>query len=286
MDDGRLDDLLARARESEPADDGFTQRVMGAIAADSRGLRRVRRFVARPALLAVAAVVLAGGAFAAVRTVTAPPSSTPAAAPVAEATPASDRAPAGAPPAAAASTPASTATSASPTPMAMRKHGAELGYTSDHTAYAIDRGVRLELETFVNELEVGRAHTVRATLENLTDSRVALAGREGCLVMVMAARDGGGRGEGTFRCVGRPLVLEPRSRVTYDVRITLEKAGEWGVFAQCTCWDDAVPQATPTQKPGLLDVSVAPPEPKSPRQPSGEGMRRLVTPPVRIRATA
>jgi hypothetical protein len=297
-----LDDLLARAREPEPADDGFTTGVMARV----RVTRSWRRFVTRPVVLAAAAVLIAGGALAAVRTVA--PASRVAESPKTVASPP----PAGLP----RQTPARpipTATAApKPTPRPSPVRG-DRGYTSDHTAYAVDRGLRLEAETRVNKIPVNTPHKVTVTLENLTDQPIALYAPRGCALAV-AAYYGGRTLSSSERapvwvCAGsnaspstmqkdraepQKFVLEPHGRRTENATIVLDRPGDWFIVSQCICYERAAskpePSATvqPTTSPleGILETQRPSKEPsnRSP-VPSSYSERKLVTPAIHIVAS-
>ncbi len=286
MLDDRLDALLRRGREPEPDDDGFTDRVMTAVRGDELApRRRWRRFVTRPTVLAAAAVLVAGGALAAVRT-TAPDrdaaSEQPAPARTAPATSTDDEMPATT---VESTSPPADGSSSEPEPTPpVRRHGdVEWGYTSSHTAYVKDPHLRMETETYTNQIPVSEPHRVTMTLTNIGDRPVGIYAPDGCALTVAGYRaenrtkdpsefddPSTARHPGeakVWNCAGpgddprtreqrEPsfFVLEPNESLTEDALLFLPEGGEWAILGHCQCHrrvarDEPADTPKPTTKP-------------------------------------
>ncbi|MGH9195518.1 MAG: hypothetical protein ACRD1T_07245, partial [Acidimicrobiia bacterium] len=175
LEEERLDELLWMF-EPEPPDNGFTQRVMTRIHKPTvpyrlprspRFLWRSRlgswrRFITRPIALAGAILLLMGVAYAAIVTTSPTTLSSkeearqrPQPGDERKASDGTDRGTAR----------SKTQASSSPSPT-MRNGTTEYGYISSHTAYVEDQGLRLETETYVNELKIDKQHKVQLTLQN------------------------------------------------------------------------------------------------------------------------
>lgn len=265
MSDSRLEVLLHTARDPEPDVNGFPARVMAGV----RPGRGLRRYVTRPAALGMAAVMIAGAAFAAVRVTTDAEVQTPVAA---SSLTAGAQADVTVPEAAAPSTQTQARPAAAgetgPTreeqpPPVWRRDGVEYGYTSRHTAYVDDHGVRLETETFTNEANLNAPFRVRLTLENRTDEPIGVYAPNGCALAAYAGRmrDGSdpradtvvpGRDDGGARVRNcgpedprnpepppnrdpRFWRLDPGDRLVEFSWIGFMQAGDWAVIGTCEC---------------------------------------------------
>lgn len=308
--DERLDMLLAAARDPDPADDGFTDAVMLRVRMTRRG--GWLRTLTRPAVLAAAAVLIAGGALAAVRT--APERGTASTPPVQPARAGLLPAQTPAQPLATPVRSAGAETTPAPTPPSFRRGSAEYGYTSPHTAYVVDRGLRLETETYLNDMTAGRPQRVTLTLENLTDQPVALYAPRGCALTVAAfSRSQDGRDSSqakAWTCAGsgddprarqtdkedpQTIMIPPHGRHVEEAALVLPEPGEWYVVGQCICYDRSYRQPTPTTEPrptpqpgigGLLPPAGGGEPPPKDQPPTGGwyGSRNLFTPPIRVQA--
>lgn len=257
----RLDLLLADVRPPEPEDDGFTDRVMFAVSNDLEGgrvWRRNRRFFTRPAVLASAAVLVAGGALAAVRTTTAPEKDIASPAPSASAkvtvgTAAPSASAAGVPSPGAAVTTGTTPGGAKASKV-YRSGNYEWGYTSSHTAYVLDKasGLRLETETHTNDFAVGKPQRVTLTLVNTSSQPLGIYAPNGCALSASAYGDDGSTADpselptstsgGQTSCGGggatgqaERFVLAAGGSRTVDAEIELPAGGNWAVIGSCQC---------------------------------------------------
>lgn len=305
--DDRLDAVLHRAREPEPPDDGFTEGVMARVRGETN--RRWRRYLTRPAILAAAAVLVAGGAFAAVRQDT-PDAEMEAA----DETPVADvRAGASAETAPPAEPPeresriersAGTESQDGDERPVHRRDGYEWGYTSEHTSYVLhrDSGLRLEAETHTNAWGVDDPQEVALTLENTSDEPIGVAS-EGCplAVFVRHAEEGEGEDPSILRdpsadrsseavvrnCAGeggderashepRRFVLAPGERHVERSLVVLTESGDWAIAANCRCrWTTASedgetePMPTPEKDDGLLPLRGSD-DPRTERDPASD----------------
>lgn len=316
----RLDQLLEDARPLEPTDDGFTLRVMDRVRMDPVPIRRRgRRFFTRPIVLAAAAVLVTGGALAAVSTVT-DPGPAPSAAPAPEE---AELRVNGRPSPREGTTSADeprVASSAAAGDLASEgrvwRDGAyEWGYTSDHTAYVVDHanGLRLETETYSNTATAGAPQKVTVTLTNVGDGAIGIYSPDGCALAVAAFRPSEDASGGTafdptepqdasgeaWRCAGtdtrtgeqaQKWVLPAGSSRTRDAEIILGGAGDWTVFGTCRCKvvspnddGDTDPLGHLTQFTFQLPTDLRPRGDAS--SPDGPAGHALVTPPIRVRAS-
>lgn len=313
----RLDVLLEETRPPEPADDGFTQMVMERVRTEAVPLRRRGgRFFTRPIVLAAAAVLVTGGALAAVRSVTAP-GPTPSAAPAPET--AELRVANGSSPQITSRVTEPGATTALPSvgePVpgrnAWRDGDYEWGYTSDHTAYVIDHrtGLKLVTETYTNTVAVGTPHEVTVTLHNTSDQAIGIYSPDGCALAVgtfgsadeapfdpAAPRDASSE---AWRCAGtdtetggqaQKWVIPAGSSRTRDAEVVLESAGDWVVFGMCRCeivsaadgdgGDDPLGPLTQF----TLQLPTDPEASSSPPSGDKSSAHALVTPPIRLTAS-
>jgi uncharacterized iron-regulated membrane protein len=295
----QLDLLLESVREEEPNDDAFVQRVMADVRADETR-RAGRRRMRRPMVIGIsAAIVVTGGAVAAVvgtnpRTEEAQATKRPAivissqepgeesarpratqARPADDAEPASTQAPTGA------------------------------GYATDHSSFIVDKetGLMLQTDAYTNEFTASKPQRVTLTLENTGSYPITMSASEGCALQVMAY---GAEGpapdtalltdpDGKFEwvCAGSDAdprlqagneswVLAPGERRTADAFLTLPQTGEWKVSGMCRC-DFKQVKPTPIQTTDPLTdlTNRALPSPLLPEQPDGSN---LVTPAIGVRA--
>jgi hypothetical protein len=311
----KLDAILELAREPEPSDEPFVGRVMVTVRADAERRWRRRRAIARPAILGVAAVLVTGGAVAAfvrsigpdqaadvnVRTtrgaaVTARPSTRTTAAP------------------ASTEFPTQAVAGDGPGSETFRRDDLEWGYTSEHSAYVLDTrtGLRLQTETYVNEVTTGRPHVVTLTLANLGDRPIGISSGEGCALSVAAYHSderGGGdpsafdnptspkdpQSSNTWCATGgkqqpEKFVLRPGDVRTADIRIVLSQSGNWAVLGMCRCTygrGESGPTRPTPEKDAVneLDrVGVDVPALPSPLVSNERDSKRLFTPPIRVLA--
>lgn len=299
MLDDRLDPLLDAAREPDPSDDGFTERVISAVRAPDRAPSAWRRFVTRPVVLSAAAVLVAGAAFAAVRTVV--PERRDAQAPQdvgkgAAVAPLPRREPQPSDAPRETSRPRGDAT---PSPTSGRRGSAEYGYTSSHTAYAMQGGLRLTTETYSNEFPAGQAARVTVTLENVTREAISFYAPRGCALTVGAGRESSDNQQRVWTCTGRggdprtqketeQVVLAPGERRVEDAALALPEPGEWQVYGMCQCYR----RTTTGERPRQTDAPVVdgfiqrpvptPAQPGRTAVPDEDSSYRLSTPPIRV----
>jgi hypothetical protein len=302
-----LDLLLEQVREPEPSDESFVKLVMYDVrASDVRPIGTGRRFFRRPFVLGItAAVVVTGGAVAAVvgtNPKPAPPSATAetgTARVTAEGAPlASDAASIPNPPGAKPSAPSTPAS------------GNGWGYSSNHTSYVLDAksGLRLQTETYKTEFEVGKPQRVTVTLENTSKRPIALSSTDGCAMQVMAfpassqadssaPEDYSGRF--AWVCAGSDndprsagidenFVLAPGDRHVADAYVSLPESGAWSIIGMCRCTYSKVEQPSPAPPKGdpLTDITDRAtqrtlPAPIVPAKSDGKS---LATPPIRVEA--
>lgn len=312
LEDERLDELLGLVFESDPPDNGFTHRVMARIETPRLPARVVhgrlagwRRFITRPIALAAAILLLMGVAYAAIVTTSSnlpgvnreEKKERPRPGDESKGSKANDEATAR----------ERAQSSSSPSP-AMRSGTAEHGYSSTHTAYVIDQGLRLETETYVNDLKVNRGQRVTLTLQNQTNERIVIYGQKGCLLSVsvtkyqkesstsdstdpgsMVCANSDGRAEPyPSKSEGEYTVLEPNSKRVGNATITVQQADEWAIVGLCNCFNRYKSSASPSPSPspGLspqLRLGLGVPEPTLGRTPPPqEGYRRMFTPPIKM----
>lgn len=299
-----LDLLLETAREPEPSDDAFVQLVMAGVQ-DIDARRVGRRWMRRPMVIGIsAAIVVCGGAVAAVVGTNPSPEKEAAATkrPAAVAVSAAPEAEiVGAEPATRASKANDVAAPASTsTPV-----GA--GYATDHTSFVVDEktGVLLRTETYTNVFEVGKAQRVTLTLENTGAYPVAFTASDGCGLQVMAsgARNGNvtsdssllGGDDALFEwvCAGSDddprdgegqttWVLGVGERKTADAFLTLPEAGAWKISGICRCEYRQV-KPTPAPRKDLMSKLGAETL-NAPLLPEPSDGKNLVTPVIGVRA--
>lgn len=268
-----LDTLLMEVREPEPVDDGFTDRVMATVRTEGARWWRKRRFLTRPMALAAAAVLVTGGALAAVRTVSEVADEGEVAVPM-ETTQGAEVTVGRAPLATSSTSPTESGTVGAAAhdegdaPAARHREGdLEWGYESEHTAYVLDHsnGLRLETETHTNDFALGEPQRVTLTLSNTGEQPIGISAPRGCALSVAAFHDDDGaekpedpaafdptgqhaRGtNGTQQCAGaegdprttdrspEKFVLAPGESRTADVQLVLAEEGDWGVLGMCQC---------------------------------------------------
>lgn len=299
----QLDLLLGSAREPEPFDENFVQAVMTEVhRVEAR--RTYRRGLRRPMVMGIAAaIVVTGGAVAAVvgtnpsddaRTTDPPASVVTVTRPGADPT-----APGSAPAAGTASDGTSPAEATTP---------AGRGYSSDHVSFTLDEatGLSLQTDTHTNIFTVGRTQRVTLTLENTGRYPIAVSSSDGCPLQVMAYGDHDPttapdtslltdpQARFEWECAGSDddprtgggsttWVLAPGERTTADAFLVLDQTGDWSVSGMCRCtYEQVKPTPVPKSDPLQgLEVPAALPSPLLPEQPDG---RNLVTPPIAVRA--
>jgi hypothetical protein len=302
-----LDQLLEQARVPEPADNGFSDGVMQRIRAPKVSLRSRAQYIARPAVIAAAAVLATGGALAAAMTgTTSHPNATSSTSQPAAATAAATvtsrapRATAGAGTHAVTSSRAGVA-SAPATPGVVRTfhNGSyEWGFTTTHTSFVLDKhtGLKLIVDTRGNAVEAGKTHDVVVTVINTSKSPMGISSQNGCAVSAAAwhgapgavsASPSGGRDPAkasAWKCPdgtdarsggGEQFLLGPGGvrRETISLKLS---SGDWSVAASCRC--DVVTAVNPGNGMTLhsFDSIVA-------GQAAG-ATPGLLTPPVGVRA--
>lgn len=296
---GELAVLLQVAREDEPADDLFVQRVMSEIRSG-----RTRRTVRRPMIFGIAAAVIAtGGAVAAVvgsnpktpepeirstRPAVREATKQPPAPVIIEAKPRADRV---APPVA-----------------ARPSVGETEGFLTDHTAFILDAktGLRLQTETYTNEFAIRKARRITLTLENTGTKPVRFSAAKDCALQVMAFPDGSNSAPayespesytGSFewacagsdanprtQAFGEEFVLRPGERKIEDAYITIRRAGIWKVGGMCRCsYARTDSTSAPEPKEDIVTQLLGYPltAPLMPKESEG---RDLVTPGIIVRA--
>jgi hypothetical protein len=297
-----LDLLLETTREPEPQDDAFVMRVMAEVRA-SETKRAGRRWMRRPMVFGIsAAIVVTGGAVAAVvgtntgSTDRIAATSRPTAVQVSDDPTRSSSDPLAAPaPGTGSGDPASTLTPN------------RTGYSSDHVAHTLDpaTGVLLVTDTHTARFTRSVEHRVTVTVENTGKYPVAFQAEEGCGLQVVATAgtDVPGLPDGTvsddtpwfeWECASsdndprlvapaEAWVLAPGERKTADATLVLDQVGGWNVSGICRCTYRQV-KPTPVPKTDPLDditkgqlskgaLSV----PLTTEQPDGSN---LITPPI------
>ncbi len=300
----RLDLLLDHVREAEPSDDAFVMGVMTRVNAEETRLtaRLARRGLRRPMVMGVvAAVVVTGGAVAAV-VGTKPVPETPATQRPAAIVEASDEPTSDAGPAPKRSAAGIAATDPAPT---SSKVPTGEGYATDHTSFIVDAttGLLLQTETYTNAFTVEKAQRVTLTLENTGRHPITIDASEGCAMQVMAyAADdnqpdtalitdpsarfewecAGSDSDPRGRVFGDTFLLAPGERKVADAFLTLPQEGTWKISGMCRCEYRQI-KPTPVPKGNPIDELTrrALPSPLLPEQPDG---KNLVAPPVGIRA--
>jgi hypothetical protein len=262
-----VDLLLAQAREPEPVDDGFVASVMR----DIEELPELRsRLIAlrRPLFAAtVAAVVLTGGAVAAlVGTQVLSPDRD-------DGSRGSPRSSVSVTSQPGASDPNASGTASESTPAASKEARSAIEGTR-HTISVVDpkTGLLLETETYTNEFGTGLPHRVTLRIKNTNRGPLAITGYQNCFMQAMAFPMSSSSGDqapeeyydehsnqtGTqWECAGsdgdarspssgtETFVLQPGAQRTADAMITLPTAGSWGVMGMCRCdvADSSAPMA-------------------------------------------
>lgn len=302
-----LDLLLEQVREPEPSDDSFVKLVMADVrASELRPIDSGRRFFRRPFVLGItAAVVVTGGAVAAVvgtNPKPAPPSAS------ADAGTARVTAEAAAPSAGAASIP--NPPGAKPSAPSTPASGNGWGYSSNHTSHVLDArsGLRLQTETYKTEFGVDEPQRVTVTLENTSKTPIALSSTDGCAMQVMAFPAGSQAdasapedysGNFAWVCAGSDndprsagfdenFVLAPGDRQVADAYVSLPESGAWSVIGICRCTYSKVEQPSPALPKGdpLTDVTNRATQRTlpSPLVPAKTDGKNLATPSIRVQA--
>lgn len=250
-----LDTLLMEAREPEPYDDGFTDRVMASVRSDTPIWWRRRRFLTRPTALAAAALLVAGGALATVQTVTDRPPEVPVQA--TQTTDLAEGAPAEAEKLVAPVGPQTPAEAVADGSVSKHNGSTEWGFDNEHAAYVIDHetGLRLDTESYTNTFTRAEPHRVTLTLTNTGEEPLGISSRSGCVLAVAAFRDEGqdsaafaSADDGSWQCAspaetdatkridrGSKFVLAPGESLSADAELVLESSGDWVVVGMCRC---------------------------------------------------
>lgn len=250
-----LDLLLDLTREEQPEDDRFVANVMTEVRRD--GQRTWRRSVLRRPMVigAAAAVLVTGGAVAAVVGTNSGAGRTEA--PTASA-PADDvRKPSTSVKVTAAPAPVTKPPAAVPSPTKAVTETS--GFLTDHTAFIRDAktGLLLQTETYTNEFVVGKDHRITLTLENTGTKPVRFSAAKDCALQVMAFPEGSNSasvyqapedysGRFEWACAGsdadprtqpftEDFVLAPGERRTADAYVNIGSAGEWKIGGMCRC---------------------------------------------------
>lgn len=253
----QLDTLLIEAREPEPYDDGFTDRVMASVRSDTPIWWRRRRFLTRPTALAAAALLVAGGALAAVQTVT----DRPGAEVPEQTTQTTDLAEGAAPSEAeelvAPVGPQASAEAIADGPISKQNGSTEWGFDNEHAAYVIDHetGLRLDTESYTNTFTRAEPHRVTLTLTNTGEEPLGISSSSGCVLAVAAFPDEdqdsaafARADDGSWECAspaetdatkrvdrGSKFVLAPGESLSADTELVLEASGDWVVVGMCRC---------------------------------------------------
>jgi hypothetical protein len=295
----QLDLLLESVREDEPTDEAFVQRVMADVRVDETR-RTGRRRLRHPMVIGIsAAIVVTGGAVAAL-VGTNPTTDEAAQATRRPAIVVTSQEPEQVAPRATQARPASEpAPESTTTPV-----GA--GYPTDHSSFIVDEetGLMLRTDTHTNAFTTSKPQRVTLTLENTGGYPIALSASQGCALQVMAygAEDATAPDtslltdpDGKFEwvCAGSDAdprsgdgdetwVLAPGERRTADAVLVLPEAGAWKVSGMCRCdYNQVKPTPFETSDPLADLTNRALPSPLLPEQPDG---RNLVTPAIGIRA--
>jgi hypothetical protein len=300
-----LDLLLELTREEHPSDDAFVSRVMAEVRVDEQR-RTGRRMLRRPMVVGIAAAVLVtGGAVAAV--VGTNPSEPKAPTPQVSAPAAAHEAPrATVEVTTAPKTAAAAPTSVAPGPTKIVEDAS--GFLTDHTAFILDAktGLRLQTETYTNDFIAGKDHRVTLTMENTGTKPIAFSAAKDCALQVMAFPEGSNSAavyqspedySGSFEwvCAGsdadprtqalsEDFVLQPGERRIADAYLNLRTAGEWKIGGMCRCSytrTESVNAPAPRSNPLSELFRRAVPEPLLPEKYEG---RDLVTPGIIVRA--
>jgi len=298
----QLDLLLESVREAEPNDEAFVQSVMADVRADET--RRVgRRRLRRPMVIGIsAAIVVTGGAVAAVVGTNPKPDEAQATRRPAIVVTSEEPADEPAAPKATQARPAKEdpAPKSTTTPV-----GA--GYATDHSSFIVDdeTGLMLRTDTYTNEFTTSKPQRVTLTLENTGRYPIAMSASQGCALQVMAygaedrtapdtslLTDPDGKFE--WVCAGSDddprsetsnerWALAPGERRTADAFIVLPETGEWKVSGICRCeYTQVKPTPFKSSDPLTELTNRALPSPLLPEQPDG---RNLVTPAIGVRAS-
>lgn len=313
-----LDAILELTRDPDPVDERFVARVMEPVRSAAQRRSRRRRSVTRPAILGIAAVLVTSGAVAALVRSVAPERTPDVNVHSTQGTGVTGRgSSAGERSAVDRNIPtqavAGDGASSSGT---FRSNDLEWGYTSQHTSYVLDTrtGLRLETETYQNEVLTGRPHRITLTLANLGNRPIGVSTADGCALSVIAYHDEQSDGSGdpsAFRdptstkdpqrsntwCAARgkedpeKFVLKPGDVRTVDIRISLGRSGNWAVLGMCRCsytgGSDSVPARPTPEKDAARELGrvgldfPALPSPVDSQKSSG---KRLFTPPIGVLA--
>ncbi|MEX0874373.1 MAG: hypothetical protein WD646_12975 [Actinomycetota bacterium] len=299
-----VDLLLAQAREPEPLDDGFVARVMRDI--EQLPEPRSRLIALRRPLFAatVAAVVLTGGAVAALvgtQVLRPDPDDGSGGSPRSSVSVTSQPR---------ASDPNVSGTRSESTPAASQEARSAIEGTR-HTISVVDptTGLLLETDTYTNVFTTGVPHRVTLRIKNTNRAPLAITGYRNCFLQAMAFPMSSSSPDQTpeeyyaehrnqsgieWECAGsdgdarepksgtETFVLQPGAQRTADAMIALPAAGSWGVMGVCRCdvADSSAPMA-PSDPLDDLKKRVLP----SPLIDIGlDPDAGLLTPPIGVRA--
>jgi hypothetical protein len=290
-----LDLLLEQVRDPEPFDEGFVQLVMTDVRADEQ--RRLgRRSLRRPMIMGIAAAVLVtGGAVAAVVGSNPEQRRPEAAAPVARpSVVVKSDAPTASRPAA-----SSKGVIAGPKAKVDDVVKSGRGYLTDHTSYIVDKttGLSLETESYTNAFIADEAQQVTLVLENTGRHPITIRSPKGCGLQVSAVRSGTEPIEadlGTaYACAGSTAdprtpamdetwVLKAGGSRTLHAMLTLPTSGTWRIVGTCRCaYTQMRPTPVPKSDPLGSLTQRALPAPLLPVEADGYN---LATPPIGVRA--